>query len=110
MPVDKHFRNQMYLPKVWDDIRTLGIRCINKAGRLLKLPVQLSIKTDMNPFELWYRTNSKVREFLDHYYRDNIALVTDPDLRKDLDTTFTKGDARDRIQVVNLLAIFKRYF
>ena len=93
-----------------DDLRTFGIRCFNKAGRLLKLPIQFSVKTDMNPFELWYRTNNKVSSFVDNYYRDNISRVLDPELKKDLDITFDKGDARDRIQVVNLLANFKRYF
>ena len=110
MPVDKHFHNQVYFPKLLDDVRTFGIRCVNKVGRLLKLPIQLSLKTDMNPFDLWYRTNGKVSSFIDNYYKGNIACVLDSELRKDLATTFEKGGARDRMQVVNLLAIFKRYF
>jgi hypothetical protein len=57
---------------------------------MLKIPVQISLKTDMNPFELWYRTNSKVSGFIDDYYQENIFRVSDPDLRRNLDITLTR--------------------
>lgn len=110
MPVDKSYRNEVYLPKVMDNIRNFFLRCVNKAARVTGLPVQFTRRQDMNPFEVWYRTNPRLREFFDRYYRENIGRIQDPRLRADVEKTFTQGNGRDKAQAVNLLAVYKRYF
>lgn len=109
MPVDKAYYGQFYFPKFLDDCRTFAIRCVNKAGRMLNLPLQFSVRTDMNPFDLWYRTNPKLRAFINRYYTEHLDRVTDATLRADLVNVFN-GSARDKLQVLNLLAVYKRYF
>lgn len=109
-PVDKSYNHQIYWPKVAGDVRKFCVRCINKAGRILHLPIQISQRTDMNPFDVWYRTNPALRKFVQSYYEEKLPLVKDADLRQILTETFTKGAARDKLQAVNLLAVYHRYF
>ena len=109
-PVDKSYNHQIYWPKVAGDLRRFCVRCINKVGRILRLPIQISQRTDMNPFDLWYRTNPSLQEFITGYYEKNISRVEDPVLLHILTETFNKGAARDKLQVINLLAVYKRYF
>lgn len=110
MPVDKSFYHKLYIPKVVDDVVRLPVRLVNKFARTFHLPVQLTFTTDMNPIDQWYRTNSKLRDYLEEYYQGNINRITDDDLRAVVKTTFEKGGGRDKIQAVNLLAVYKRYF
>lgn len=110
MPVSYAYYHKRYWPAVLDDVRTFGIRCVNKACRLLNVPIQLTTRQDMNPFDIWYRTNSDLRKFLQSYYDANLSLVTDPALRQILTETYTKGAVRDKLQVINLLAVYRRYF
>ena len=76
---------------------------------MLNLPLQFSVRTDMNPFDLWYRTNPKLRAFINRYYTEHLDRVTDATLRADLVNVFN-GSAREKLQVLNLLAVYKRYF
>lgn len=110
MPVSYAYYNKIYWPKVAGDVRRFFVRCINKVGRTLHVPIQISQRTDMNPFDLWYRTNPSLREFVTDYYEKNISRVQDPVLLHILMETFSKGAARDKLQVINLLAVYKRYF
>lgn len=110
MPVDKAYRRQLYFPKLAGDVRRFVIRCVNKAGRILHLPIQFTLNDDMNPLDLWYRTNPRLRKFINGYYQENIGRIADPQLRADVRKTFDQGGARDKLQVINLLAVYKRYF
>lgn len=110
MPVSYVYYNKIYWPKVAGDVRSFFVRCINKVGRTLHVPIQISQRTDMNPFDVWYRTNPALRKFVQSYYEEKLPLVKDADLRQILTETFTKGAARDKLQAVNLLAVYHRYF
>lgn len=110
MPVDKSYRNQFYFPKLTGDVRRFFIRCINKFGRAFSLPIQLTLNDDMNPIDQWYRTNPRLRKFLDDYFQENIHRITDSQLQADVQNTFNQGGARDKLQAINLLAVYKRYF
>lgn len=110
MPVDKSYNHQVYFPKLLDDARTLAIRCVNKTARTLHLPIQFARKKDMNPMEAWYHTNGQLRKFIHDYYQENIHRITDPQLRADVQKTFEQGKAQDKLEAVNLLAVYKRYF
>lgn len=108
MPVDKHYFGKLYMPKIFDDIRSIAVRGFNKGARMLNLPFQIALKADMNPFGMWYRTNPEIRAFAENYYEANIPLVKDAQLREDLAAAFA-GDTRDKLQAINLLAVYKRY-
>ena len=64
----------------------------------------------MNPFDQWYRTNAKLRQFFERYYRENIDKITDSRLQEDVRRTFLEGNAFDKVQALNVLAVYKRYF
>lgn len=105
-PLNKNF----YLPQKIGALQKLYKRAVNKAFRVLNIKFQYTFKGDMNPFESWYINNKKLREFLNSYYKENIDLIKDADLKKDIITVFETGRATDKIVAVNALAVNKRYF
>lgn len=109
MPVDKSYYNNFYLPKAVDDARNIVIRLINKAARVVNLSYQISLRAEMNPFEKWYRVNPDLRAFIENYYAENICLVMQPQLLEAVRKAYS-GDVRDKLQAINLLAVYKRYF
>lgn len=109
-PVDKSHYHQFYFPKLAGDVSRFVRRCFNKAGRTLNLPIQLTLNDEMNPFDLWFRTNPRLRDFAARYYAENIDRVQDPHLKADVRMTYEKGGASDKLQALNLLAVYKRYF
>lgn len=110
MPVANVYYGKPYLPKVLDDIRTLAIRCINKALRVTKISKQIAYKQDMNPFDNWFISNPRLSAFMDQYYADNIGLVKDEALRHDIAKTYEQGNGIFKISAANLLAVYKRFF
>lgn len=110
MPVHNVYYGKIYVPKVWDDIRTFATRCVNKAMRMIKIPKQFAYKKDMNPFDNWFISNPQLSRFMDQYYIDNISLVKDEALRNDIVATYKSGIGVFKISAVNLLAVYKRYF
>lgn len=110
MPVDKSYYHQIYFPKLVDDLFRFPVRLVNKAARLLNLSIQFTYSSDMNPFEQWYRTNPRLREFIHNYYKENIGRIDYAQLQADVRKTFEQGGAMDKLQTVNLLAVYKRYF
>lgn len=110
MPVTHAYYNKIYWPKVADDVRSFLVRCMNKGCRICHLPIQMTYKSEMNPVHTWYLTNSSLRNFMEEYYQKNIHLIQDEELRKVVETTYEKGYGVDRVQAINLLAVFKRYF
>lgn len=110
MPVDTFYHGKNYLPKIADDVCRLPVRLVNKISRILKLPIQFAYSADMNPIQQWYQTNPHLRRFLNGYFQENLDRITDPQLREDVRKTFQEGQAMDKLQAVNLLAVYKRYF
>ncbi len=110
MPVDKAYYNKLYIPKVVDDMRKQAVRCANKLVRMVHVNKEISHRTDMNPFDLWMNTNPSLQAFFTNYYQEKIERVQDLALRADIQRTFEQGNARDKIQAINLLAVYKRYF
>lgn len=109
-PIDKFLRHEFYFPRLLDDVCRLPVRLVNKTARILGLPVQFPFSTDMNPFALWYRTNRRLRRFIHDYYQENIDRISDLRFREDVRKTFEEGSPQEKCEVLDLLAVFKRYF
>lgn len=110
MPVDRHLKHELYVPKMIEDISIFFIRCINKAFRLLNINHQLIRKDDMNPFEAWYRNDKKIQKYMDTYFQDTIDLVSNDRLKLALSNMFLQSSlATDKIQVINVLAVWNNY-
>lgn len=110
MPLDKYFNNKIYLPKEYDNFRRVAVKAINKACRMLKIRRQITLKTDMNPFPSWYISNKDFSNFINNYYADNIHLIKDEKFLNDMTEMFNKGNAKDKLSVINILGVFKKYF
>lgn len=110
MPVDKHFRHEVYVSKIMGDVKILFVRCFNKALRLLNINRQFLRKDDMNPFEVWYRNNQEIRESMDDYFKGTIGFVSNDRLRLALSDMFHRSSlGKDKMQVINVLSIWKNY-
>lgn len=110
MPVDKAYYNKFYFPKLMDDARTLVVRCVNKALRTAHIDKQLTQRTDMNPFDNWFLTNERLRDFADSYFEENLSKIQDEKLKNDVIATYKSERGINKIQALNLIAVFKRYF
>jgi asparagine synthase (glutamine-hydrolysing) len=64
----------------------------------------------MNPFAYWYDTNPHVSNSIDDFFREQIAMVKDPDIRNDCETLFTTGNIHEKGQVITVLSAIKLYF
>lgn len=84
-------------------------RFLNKVLRIAKINYQLYRKQEMNPVNTWYRNSESLRSYLDNYYADNINRVMDNKMKDDLMQLFQEGNAFGKLEVVNILAIYKLY-
>ena len=111
MPVSSYYHHKkFYLPKAVGEAGDLLKRMCNKAFRLTNIHVSFALSDEMNPFEVWYRSNAELRRFIEDYFKKNLPLVRDDLLRRDIQKTYDMGGARDKLQVIALLSVFKLYF
>lgn len=65
----------------------------------------------MNPFDVWYKENEKLRNFLDSYYSDNINRLEEyTELKEDCIYLYENGNVSEKCQVLTLLGTLKLYF
>ncbi|MDO9633542.1 MAG: asparagine synthase-related protein [Paludibacter sp.] len=89
------------------------IRFIYRLKRAIikRLPIKSIWKNNMNPEQLWYDENPKVKQYLDNYYSLNIAdFITEPELMNDMVQLYDKGNITEKTQVLTLLAAYKLLF
>ncbi len=110
MPVDKHFKNEIYIPKLLNDIKIGFIKYINKALSIMHINRQYIRIDDMNPFDTWYANDKTIQKYLDSYFRETIEYVSNTRLKNALSHMFHYSSlATDKIQVINVLAVWKNY-
>jgi asparagine synthase (glutamine-hydrolysing) len=61
----------------------------------------------MTPIDQWYFTNDVLRNYLDSYYKSNIDLINNDDLKKDCSYLYANGNTSERAQVLTLLGAVK---
>lgn len=64
----------------------------------------------MNPFQYWYNTNGAVKQYIEQYFRENIDLLGDKEIRQDCELIFSSGNIYEKAAVLSLLAAIKRYW
>ena len=73
------------------------------------LKTKIDPKADMNPVQFWYDSNENLKSFMDTYYDENIKLVEDAEIKKDIINLYKNGTAMEKIQVISALTIFSNY-
>ena len=63
----------------------------------------------MNPEDSWFEKNESLKQFANDYYKENIYRLNNYPNIKDIASEFFKGDATEKMQVLTLLAIMKRF-
>jgi len=64
----------------------------------------------MNPFQYWYNTNETVHQYIEQYFRENIDLLRDKEIRQDCEKLFSTGSVYEKANVLSLLAVIKLYW
>lgn len=70
----------------------------------------ISKNQGMNPFQYWYNTDSKVNHCIEQYFKENIDLIAEEEIKKDCEDLFTKGNINEKAQALTLLAAIKLYW
>ncbi len=78
-----------------------------KRAALKRLPGKSIWKKGMNPEQFWYDNDENLQNELVDYYRNNIDLIKDEELRNEAVKYFTKGNFDDKARVLTLLASYK---
>ena len=87
-------------------IRHLAI----KVARALHYTSLISDRKGMNPFDLWYEQNSKMREFINKYYEAHIdAMDSYPKTKEQMKRVFRYGRTMDKLLVLTVLAAYAVY-
>ncbi len=70
-----------------------------------------STRQHMNPFDYWYSSNDRLRQTMDGYLDDHLALLAaNPELQNDCVTLYRCGTAMEKAQVLTLLSAHKAIF
>ena len=83
--------------------------------KIINKVFKLHIKNDrgknwMNPYEYWYESIEELRTFMDSYFENNIKLISEPELKKDMADMYQHVSAREKIQVLTTIMAIKYYF
>ncbi len=95
------------------DVKILGrdVPISQVIPRILKKIGFIRREKGMNPFDEWYKNNSKLKNLFDNYYKDNIEKLSEfNELKQDCKYLYEIGNAREKAQVIGLLATLKLYF
>lgn len=85
----------------------IGRKMLFKAGLV---PSRVNPKSSMNPYEYWYDTDPKMREFFDTYYNKHIDLLSDkPELRHDVETLFQSNVMLEKLMALTVLGMASRF-
>ena len=90
-------------------IMDLAIRKFNDFMYKKDIHFAIMQKKDMGPVNKWYATSKSFRNYLQAYFDENIGRVQDDKLREDLTRQFQDGFGVGKIEVINVLGIYKRY-
>jgi len=69
-----------------------------------------SSKQNMNPLGYWYETNLELKNHLDRYFKENINLVNDQALKKELKNLYLNGDVLEKVQAISLISAIEQHF
>lgn len=79
-------------------------------GRLGLIKVGTDGKNNMNPYGYYLYTNLELKKWLGKYIKDTIDLVTDKELREDVDSIIQSNNSLQKIQAISLLSAVKLFF
>lgn len=70
----------------------------------------LEKKGNMNPINYYLSTNKNLYQYLVKYFEDNIHLIEDPQLKKDILYLFSRRNNTEVAQAITLLSAVKMFF
>ena len=64
----------------------------------------------MNPYQFWYETNAKLKEFVETYFTEHIGLISQyPQLQSETQKLYSQGNAFEKLMSISMLATVNVY-
>lgn len=108
-PVETWYKHKTYIPRLLSKFTEWPTWRLNSLFRVMHVPFRFYRKGDMNPMDTWYYRNKAFREWMHSYAKKNMHYVKDAELRKRLAEMFRNGKTMDKLLVINMVAIHRRY-
>jgi len=70
----------------------------------------INTKNHMNPLDFWFSQNENIRSFQENYFKENIELLEDIELKEKCIRLFNEGNAVEKNQILSLLSANKIFF
>lgn len=85
---------------------------VKKIKKLLGVLSESTVALEsMNPFEYWYNNNKNIKSFINDYYEENKNRLNNySELNKLIVQVYEEGNVIDKMAVLTVLAVIKRYF
>ncbi|KKK56307.1 hypothetical protein LCGC14_3065820, partial [marine sediment metagenome] len=91
-------------------LRTLLRKFVNFSLKKMKITRKYGINSN-TPLSYWYNSNAEVKKHIDDYFDQNInRLDKYSELQNDCGKLYSIGNGLEKIQVITLLGVMKRYF
>ena len=71
--------------------------------------IDIHTQKHMHPYNYWYTHYTKVNEYINNYYSENIKYVQDEDLKNDCKNLFNDGTTMEKCLVISLLSALKLF-
>lgn len=84
-------------------LRRLGLR---KKGQG-STSIVLSSKDNMNPVDYWYKTNPRLKEFIDQYWENNSHWIPEGQIKEDMTHLYKDCALFDKLQCLSVLSAMK---
>lgn len=83
-------------------LRRLGFR--KKDGQQT---MRITSASSMNPVDYWYDTNLRLREFIQRFWKENQSIISDENLKADMESLIDQDAVYDKLQCCNVLSAMK---
>ncbi|MDR3609504.1 MAG: asparagine synthase-related protein [Ignavibacteriaceae bacterium] len=71
--------------------------------------IGLHTQKQMHPYDYWYSRNTKVKNYINNYFSENINYIQDEELKNDCNLLFFKGTMSEKSLVLSFLASVKMF-
>jgi asparagine synthase (glutamine-hydrolysing) len=71
--------------------------------------IGLHTQKQMHPYDYWYSRNTKVKNYINNYFSENINYIKDEELKNDCNFLFFEGTMSEKSLVLSFLSAVKMF-
>jgi len=98
---------KIYRINTLENLVILGKKILKR----ILLTIRLAKTNSMNPFEVWYNSNTEISSYINDFFKDNINFALIPEnMRKNITEVFNTSNVITKLQVLTALESIRMYF